>query len=57
MTTMEKTIKVSMTDQDFQHLAQYVKRVIGAGVVENDGELESLRQLQIDLNLNGYRAG
>ena len=54
---MEETIKVSMTDKDFQHLAQFVKRIIGAGVVENEGELESLRQLQIDLNFNGYGAG
>ena len=57
MNTDEKTIKVSMTSGEFQHLAKYVQRIIGAGVVENDGELESLRQLQIDLNLNGYKAG
>jgi hypothetical protein len=41
---MEKTIKVSMTDEEFQHLAEYVKRVIDSGTVENEQEFESLRQ-------------
>ena len=54
MNTMEKTIKISMTDQNFHHLAQHVKFIISAGLAENENELESLRQLQIDLNWNGY---
>ena len=54
MNTDEKTIKISMTNSEFRHLAEYVKRVIGDGVVENETDLESLRQLQIDLNFNGY---
>lgn len=55
MNTMEeKTIKVSMIPDEFNHLAQYVKRIIGAGTVESETELEALRQLQIDLNWNGF---
>lgn len=51
---MEKTINVCMTESQFQHLAEYVKRVIGAESVENETELKSLQQLLIDLNWNGY---
>jgi|GEM_PF-3969213 len=53
-TTMEKTIKLSMTADEFQHLADYVQRVTGTEIVENEAELEALRQLQIDLSFNGY---